>query len=239
MVKVLHRNTGGFGWDKDEGEVLILCIRGARPNEGVDIVRPFRTGAPPLCAIDDNLVAIKFCAGLNTWKITADIGLRQAITEEHLATCYLWEQVFFLLQRAVLRDVGPAVKGSVDVRPGHSRPTLAELINDGSRGYEILACSAILLRDGEADQPHVCDFLEERPVPGVVLIPLNALFTRHVVGHEPLQLTANFDNMIGFIRKGLVAHCVSPRLVWRPALLILEDSRAVLQKRQCAMVSGA
>ena len=66
-------------------------------------------------------------------------------------------------------------------RPGHADATLAELVDHGGSGIDILALPAIFFRYGQADQAHGREFLEQVSVPCVGLVPIAAFFAWHLV----------------------------------------------------------
>ena len=86
----------------------------------------------------------------------------------------------------------------MDIRPGHAGPALAQFVDHGGGGVDVLPLPAIFFRDGQSDQPHFGDLAEEGAVPGRRLVPFAAFLARHLLGHPARQLAADFGHVAGF-----------------------------------------
>ena len=94
----------------------------------------------------------------------------------------------------------------MDERPGHAGPALAEFLDHGGGGIDVLPLPAIVFGNGQADQAHGGEFAEEVPVPGVGAVPFPAFLARHLLRHPARQLAAQFRDMIGLGRERLIHH---------------------------------
>ena len=86
----------------------------------------------------------------------------------------------------------------MDVWARHARSALAQFVDNGGGGVDVLPLSAILFRDGQPDQPHFRDLAEEFAVPGRRLVPFAPFLARHLLGHPARQLAADFGDVAGF-----------------------------------------
>ena len=165
-----------------------VAVDGVRAGVGLDQggdhrgVRP--VGQPHLLPVEHVAVAVADGPGLDRRDVGAGLGLGHGERAAHLAGGHPRQQARLLLGGAVLGDQVRHDEVGVD-DAGDRHPASGQLLHHQRVGEQRFAEPAVLLVDGEAEQPHLAHAVED--VGGVLVGVLQPLRVRDdlLVGELP------------------------------------------------------
>ncbi len=195
MGQRLHPDAGGVGRNQQEGKIAIALVRRAGADQRVDDIGPVGARAPALGAVHHHRVAVAFRPGGDAREITPDIGLGQAISEEHVPPGQPWEIGRLLRFGAIFAEVHAAIESGVDIGPGKKGPGHRQFLDHGDRRHQVAPRAAMLFGHGQRREPKFPELRIDVARPAPFLIPPLARRGWGFGFHKAAHLGADFRHM--------------------------------------------
>ena len=151
---------------------MVALPAGIAVDQCVDVVGVGGARAEPLGPVDPHHIAVADRGGGHAGQIGAHVGLGQPVGEQHLAPGHLGQPLLALGLAGRLHQIHPRVAGAVDIAAAHGGAAAAQFLDHDHGGGDVPTRPAVLLGDGDAEQPQIGQFVQHTPVELVLAVPL-------------------------------------------------------------------